>query len=308
MTASFPPEPARSSAVMLGASATIDRSAAERLEDGLIDRLRADDATATLVLHGDAAPLREEGGLRAVAASTVPDGAQWAFLGRRTDGTAVIAAVFAADAPEPLANTSWGRLRAVGGDLTVGEADLFTEALSLGRWLMDAPFCPACGTRTQIRAAGWSRTCPKCGREHFPRTDPAIIVAVTDHAGERLLLGSNALWSAERYSCFAGFAEAGESLETAVVREVREEAGVDLVDVRYRGSQAWPYPRSLMLGFHATAADAGAAHADGDEIAAVRWFSRDEIGEALAGRSDIVLPGAASISRRLIVDWHAASV
>ncbi len=111
-----------------------------------------------------------------------------------------------------------------------------------------------------MRQAGWARHCPVCGREHFPRTDPAVIVAITSaHDPDRLLLGSNALWDANRFSCFAGFVEAGESLEAAVLREVREEAGVDVRDIRYRGSQAWPYPRSLMLGFLATSAADDAA-------------------------------------------------
>jgi NAD+ diphosphatase len=133
-----------------------------------------------------------------------------------------------------------------------------------------------------------------------------VIVAIgSARHPDRLLLGSNALWGADRYSCFAGFVEAGESLESAVVREVREEAGVDLVDVRFHGSQAWPYPRSLMVGFLATAADDDAAEPDGEEIVSVRWFTRDEVGAALDGASEFTLPGPASISRGLIEAWHA---
>lgn len=202
------------------------------------------------------------------------------------------------------APAGWAALRVAGGALTPAEAGVFVEALSLGRWLLDAPFCPACGARTDLRNAGWSRSCPQCGREHFPRTDPAVIVAITSARDpDILLLGSNALWAGERYSCFAGFAEAGESLEAAVHREVGEEAGIEVADVRYRGSQAWPYPRSLMLGFLATAVDDDAARADGEEIAAVRWFTRDEIGGALAGEGGILLPGRASIAHRLISEW-----
>jgi NAD+ diphosphatase len=140
------------------------------------------------------------------------------------------------------------------------EAGAFVEALSLGRWLLEAPLLPGVRARTEVADAGWSRHCPSCGRQHFPRTDPAVIVAITSATHpDRLLLGSNALWAGNRFSCFAGFVEAGESLEAAVAREVREEAGVDVVDVTYRGSQAWPYPRSLMLGFLAAAADDAAA-------------------------------------------------
>lgn len=300
---SFEPFPA--------ADSGIDRAAEERAVDGLVDGLRADPATVVLVLRGDSAPLDATGSLHLVPPAAVPDGAEWAFLGRDARRRGVLTAVFPADPDglEPVeAPGGWGALRVIGGDLDAAQSGMFVEALSLGRWLLDAPFCPACGTRTVLRNAGWSRHCPHCGREHFPRTDPAVIVAVTGtRHPDRLLLGSNALWDANRFSCFAGFAEAGESLEAAVAREVREEAGVDLVDVRYRGSQAWPYPRSLMLGFHAVAADDDAARPDGEEIVAVRWFTRAEIGAALAGEGDILLPGPASISRRLIVDWHTTS-
>jgi NAD+ diphosphatase len=301
----------------------IDRSAEERTEPDLVARLRDDAGTRVLVLQGDAAPI-EAAGLVYVAPDAVPDGAEWAFLGRADDGRAVVTAVFP-DGVEPFGDDGlravaegearWGSLRAVGGDLAAHDAGAFVAALSLGRWLRDAAFCPACGARTELRAAGWARQCPSCGREHFPRTDPAIIVAVTSAVDpDRLLLGSNALWGANRFSCFAGFVEAGESLEAAVVREVREEAGVRVGDVAYRSSQAWPYPRSLMLGFRAVAIDDDEAEADGEEIAALRWFTRDEIRAALAhgdwtsaktADDGILLPGRASIAHRLIADWSA---
>ncbi|WP_438352597.1 NAD(+) diphosphatase [Microbacterium sp. CJ88] len=290
------------------AAAGIDRAAAERTEEDLVERLRADDRTRVIVVHGDRAPLAGADRLAWVGPHVAPEGAEWAFLGRRDDGTPVLVAAYAADGPEPVEATGWGALRAVGGLLAPVEAGTFTAALSLGRWLRDAAFCPACGTRTELRMAGWARHCPACGREHFPRTDPAVIVAVSgSRRPSRLLLGANALWGGERYSCFAGFAEAGESLESTVLREVHEEAGVALTDLRYRGSQAWPYPRSLMLGFAATAVDDDAARPDGEEIVDVRWFDREEIGAALADESDVVLPGAASIARRLIEDWYVSS-
>ncbi|KAA9110268.1 NAD(+) diphosphatase [Microbacterium rhizomatis] len=283
----------------------LDRAGEERAEDGLVDRLRADAATRVLVLHGDAAPLAGAGRLLFVPPGEVPEGAEWAFLGRTTGRHAVLTAVFAREAAQPLPGPrEWGSLRAVGGELTAEDAGLFVAALSLGRWLLDAPFCPFCGTRTTVHNAGWARHCPNCGREHFPRTDPAVIVAVASaQHPDRLLLGSNAMWGANRFSCFAGFVEAGESLEAAVSREVREESGIDVVDVRYRGSQAWPYPRSLMVGFHATAADDDTALADGEEIVEVRWFDRSEIAAGLAGTGDLLLPGPASIARQLISDW-----
>ena len=237
----------------------------------------------------------------------MPDGAEWAFLGRAPDGVALLAAVFAAREDELFAAPAgWAGLRTAGAVISADDAAAFVEALSLGRWLLDAPYCPACGSLTLLGDAGWSRRCPSCGRQHFPRTDPAVIVAITSTDDpDLLLLGSNALWGADRFSCFAGFVEAGESLESAVRREVAEESGIEVGAVAYRGSQPWPYPRSLMVGFLAAAVDDTAARADGEEIAAVRWFTRDEIGRALAGDGDIVLPGRASIAHRLIADWHA---
>lgn len=285
----------------------LDRAAEERLTPGLLDDLRADAATRVLVIAGDTAPLAAPDALQWVAPSDVPAGAEWALLGRDADGTALLAAALPAHDDELFAAASgWAALRAVGGLLSPRDASAFVEALSLGRWLLDAPFCPACGARTDLGDAGWARRCPNCGRQHFPRTDPAVIVAITSAEDpDALLLGSNALWGPERFSCFAGFVEAGESLEAAVRREVLEESGIAVGAVTYRGSQAWPYPRSLMVGFLASASDDAAARADGDEIAAVRWFSRDEIGRALAGKGDFVLPGRASIAHRLISDWHA---
>lgn len=287
------------------ARASLDRAADERLEDGLVDRLRAAEDTRVLVVHGDRAPVRGAA-LHYVAPAEVYGAAEWAFLGRDDAGAPVLVAAAAADDPAPVDAPEWESLRVIGGELSASDAGAFVEALSLGRWLLDAPFCPACGTRTVVRAAGWARTCPACGREHFPRTDPAVIVAVLSVEGDRILLGKNVLWTAQnRYSTFAGFVEAGESLESAVAREVFEEAGVALTGLRYLGSQAWPYPRSLMLGFHATVVDAAVARPDGEEVVDVRWFTRDEIGAALRGEADFALPGTASIAHRLIVDWHA---
>lgn len=287
----------------------LDRRAEERLQDGLLDAARADDAAEVLVVVGDTAPLRSSvgDGLRYVSPGDVSAGARWAFLGRRPDGIPVLLAAFAKDVIDAVdAPHGWGSLRTVGGALSAYDAGVFVEGLSLGRWLIDAPFCPACGASAEIVKAGWGRHCPACGREHFPRTDPAVIVAVTNASDDRLLLGSNALWGAGRYSCFAGFVEAGESLEATVVREVREEAGVRVGKIGYHGSQGWPYPRSLMVGFRAVAIDAAEAEADGEEILHVRWFTRAEIADALAGIGDITLPGPASIARSLISAWQAS--
>ncbi|MGC5222764.1 NAD(+) diphosphatase [Micromonospora sp. DT81.3] len=292
------------------ARADLDRRGDERETEGLLSSAQADAGSRVLVLRGDAAPLADADGsaMRYSSPDAVAPGGEWAFLGRDADGAAMLLAAFPRDADEPVeAPHGWGALRAVGGGLPDFDAGVFVEGLSLGRWLLDAPFCPACGTRTETIKAGWSRRCPACGREHFPRTDPAVIVAIGSEDGDRLLLGSNALWGGNRFSCFAGFVEAGESLEATVSREIHEEAGVRVRAIRYHGSQAWPYPRSLMVGFHATAVDDAEAEADGAEILQVRWFTRAEIGDALEGRSEIALPGPASIARSLIASWHAGA-
>ncbi len=292
------------------ARGAFDRAAEERGSD-VLSAARADAATRVLVVHDDAAPVEagERPALHYVSPADVPEGAQWAFIGRQHvdaahERAAVLCAAFPAEAPQPFpAPGRWLRLRTVGGDLGDVDAGVFVEALSLGRWLLDAPYCPACGALTEIENAGWSRRCPACGREHFPRTDPAVIVAVSSADRERLLLGSNALWGQDRYSCFAGFVEAGESLEAAIEREVREESGIRVAETVYRGSQAWPYPRSLMLGFHARALSDDDARADGEEIVQVRWFARPELEAAFAGESEVTLPGPASIAYSLIRDW-----
>jgi NAD+ diphosphatase len=285
------------------ARALLDPAADERGAVGLLAALRASIETRVLVLYGDRAPLAQPGRLEWSTPDVVVGGAEWAFLGRDGSGRAHLVAAFPEAAPDPLPGATWGRLRVVGGMLDAQDAAAFVTALCLGRWLLDAPFCSACGARAEVHDAGWSRRCPACGRQHFPRTDPAVIVAVASVDGERLLLGSNALWDQDRYSCFAGFVEAGESLERAIGREVAEECGIDVAVAEYRGSQAWPYPRSLMLGFLARAADDAPARPDGTEIVQVRWFSRAEISAALRGESSVKLPGTASIAHRLIRDW-----
>jgi len=294
------------------AGARFDRAAAERSRPGLVDELRDDPDTRVLIVRGDAAEVSDEGGttrLQYARAADAPDDALWAFLGRSDDGTPLL---LARSSGRQLPEGRWASLRTIAGALSAAETDVFTAAVSLGRWLREAAYCPRCGSAAAVENAGWSRRCAECGVEHFPRTDPAIIVAVTSAAApERLLLGSNALWGPDRFSCFAGFVEAGESAEAAVQRELLEEAGVDVRDIRYQRSQAWPYPRSLMLGFRARAVDDAQARPDGDEIAALRWFSRAEIGTAL-GHGDratvgegLLLPGPASIAHGLIADWYA---
>lgn len=286
------------------ARSVLDTSAAERADVDLLPRLRDDPGTRVLVVRGDRGPADSEG-LTWMLPGAVPVDAEWGFLGRAPDGTARLVAVLGTDVE---VDPSWVSLRTAGGELSDEDAGAFVAAVSLARWFEGFAYCPRCGESAPLQAGGWSRRCTGCGRVHFPRTDPAVIVAVRNRADDRLLLGQNAQWAADnRFSTFAGFVEAGESLETTIRREIAEEAGVVVEGVEYRASQAWPYPRSLMLGFHAVAADEAVARPDGDEIVAVRWFTRAEIASALAGEGPVALPGTSSIARRLIADWCEAT-
>jgi len=297
-----------------------DRAGEERTRPGLLAELMADSSTRVLVIHRDGAPLDGER-LHLHGAAELPDAGpepELAFLGRSADRAAVVAAVYPGEAERAALapGREWAAVRTHGASLERGDAQLLVSAVSLGAWLVDAPFCPRCGARTEVAQAGWSRRCAACDREHFPRTDPAVIMTVTSSDDpDLLLLGANALWGPPRFSCFAGFVEAGESLEEAVARELAEEAGIRIVGQRYRWSQPWPYPRSLMLGFEAHAEPGAVARADGEEIVELRWFTRREIADALehgstwdAPRSGadavaLQLPGPASIAYRLIADW-----
>lgn len=195
--------------------------------------------------------------------------------------------------------------REVAGQLSDDERDLAATAAALTQWHLREPRCPACGDSTAVIRAGFARHCASCGHDHFPRTDPAVIVAVLD-ADDRLLLGRQASWPARRVSILAGFVETGESLEQAIHREIAEEVGVRLTEVSYYGSQPWPLPRSLMLGFAARAASTD-FEVDGDEIAFAAWFSRDEVRHQVAS-GELALPGASSIAYRMIHSWLAGKL
>ena len=207
--------------------------------------------------------------------------------------------------PEPLPGLRWTALRAVGAELSDVDAGLATTAVALDAWHARHPRCPRCGEPTVSTAAGWTRRCTADGSEHYPRTDPAVIMAVVDEA-DRLLLGHAAAWAPHRFSTLAGFVEAGESVEHAVRREVAEETTVQVGDVAYAGSQPWPFPASLMLGFRARALTTDVT-VDGVELTEARWFSRDELAAAVA-TGDLVLPSPASIAHALIADWYGGPV
>ncbi|SHE23811.1 NAD(+) diphosphatase [Actinomyces glycerinitolerans] len=198
-------------------------------------------------------------------------------------------------------------LRAVGADLDAHDAGLATPASALAAWHARSGFCPLCGGRTQIVQAGWARRCTSCGALDFPRTDPAVIMAVTDDA-DRIVLVHGATWDHHRYSTVAGFVEAGEAAEAAVVREVAEETGLKVAGVEFVASQPWPFPRSLMLGYRARLAPGEhLARPDGAEVTDAVVLSRAELTDAIAAGT-VVLPGPTSIARMLIEDWYGGPI
>lgn len=196
-------------------------------------------------------------------------------------------------------------LRQLNGALPETEVDIATTAVALVNWHRVAPHCGQCGALTEVREGGHLRWCEACQRARFPRTDPAVIVAILDDAG-RLLLGHHAGWEETRVSILAGFVEAGESLEMAVHREIREESGLELSALRYVGSQPWPFPRSLMLGFVARAVGAHVT-VDGSEIEWANFYTPDQV-ERLVDSGELTLPTRSSIASRIIAAWLAGEL
>ena len=292
---------------LLLSRSVVDRAAHLRGDaDWHAVRLR-DPATLVLWAGRDAAAMAGDGGLLLVPGPTVdpaivPD---LSFLGIDADGRAYYAAHTDA-VPDGAELRS---LREVGHRLTDVEAGLMVAAVALHNWRLRTRFCPECGGALEMSQSGWAMRCPADGREEFPRTDPAVIVLVRDRA-DRAMLGRQVRWDAGRFSTFAGFVDAGESAEAAVRREVFEETGIRISanpdDLVYLGSQPWPFPRSLMLGYHAWT-DHTEIRVDESEIAEAYWFSREELRDAVAaGR--VLLPPSVSVSRRLIERWYGAAL
>ena len=228
------------------------------------------------------------------------------FLGRKSGvpvfGESIDSAGGEGNARNLPDGASWRHPFEVGDALDDAERELLAVASALARWHESSVHSPLDGTVTEPILGGWARRDER-GAEHFPRTDPAVIVLI-EHE-DRVLLGSNALWETGRFSLLAGFVEAGESLEQTVAREVFEESGVRLGQIQYVASQPWPFPRSLMLGFRATlapGADPEALAPDPEEISELRWFTRAELADPAP---DLILPMPLSIARWMIDRWVA---
>jgi len=288
--------------------APLDR--AENLRDDASALARLWAAGRALVLDAEGhARATADGALLAPPAAGLADGPDGAlFLGLRGDeGWFAVREEGLADSADMAAGSAPARidLRSAAAQWPDFEATAFAQARAVLHWRARHRYCGACGGALQFRRAGWLGVCSGCGIEHYPRTDPAVIVSVSD--GERLLLGRGPGWAPRRYSVLAGFVEPGESLEQTVVREVFEESSVRVRGCRYLASQPWPFPSSLMLGFEAEAGP-DAPHCASDELEDARWFTRDEVGAALRGDSGpegLLLSPSISISRWLIERWHA---
>ncbi|SDS76745.1 NAD+ diphosphatase [Paraoerskovia marina] len=307
MESSLPSTPARD------LPSTVDRAGERREEPGLVARCREDGTTRVVVVRSGAVLVDDDGGVLHAASELrdLPDDAErWVFLGLRVDDGAPLLAYRKnpdgeEHAPVEADAENWATVRGLVPSLDGGDAEVVLTAVALDNWHATHGRCPRCGTPTTVTHAGWVRRCVQDGSDHYPRTDPAVIMAVLD-AEDRLLLGHAVRWPPGRFSTLAGYVEPGESLENAVRREVLEEVGVVVGDVVYRGSQPWPFPASLMLGFFARATTS-ALRPDRVEITEARWFTRPEL-LASVESGDVTLPTRSSIARALIEEWFGAAL
>ncbi len=254
--------------------------------------------------HGDRAP--EPGTVPVtVASALVEQTEELVYLGDAAGRSYF--SVDLSDRDDPLSGALRGagrlvELRQVGAAMSAADGNLLAYARAMATWHQRHRFCGRCGGPTTSRNAGHLRVCRGCGAEHFPRTDPAVIMLVhTTGDDNSCLLGRQATWPPGMFSALAGFVEPGESLESAVAREVQEETGIDVDSVEYHSSQPWPFPTSIMLGFYATS-PGGDVRVDTEELEHAVWVRRSELEYALRAR-EVRLPPPFSIARRLIDDW-----
>jgi NAD+ diphosphatase len=264
-----------------------------------------DRADAVVVTGGSV--LVRDGRLVILPAGKRPNARVAFFLGR-VDGTDVVGIVPDGDFPA-IHGAQMTSLRGAFRDLRAPESrrdgELGATAVAMATWHERAAHCPLCGSATEPINGGWARRCPSDGVEHYPRTDPAVIVAITD-AEDRMLLAHVSYQSPRRYSHLAGYVEPGESLEQAAHREVFEEAGITLDHLEYVGSQPWPFPGSIMIGFTAKAVTTEIV-VDGEEVTDAVWLTRPELVARVAG-GDMVLALPGSIARYLIHSWYGGPV
>lgn len=294
-----PPSRARGALADLALSrSAVDRAAQRRTDPGWLAATWRDGRTRVFRFgHGRAAVRGDPPGLDLQSPRGRLDDRCY-FLGLDDEGTAF----FGVEVDEPESDDdSFAGLRDVGPLLDARDAGLMVNAIALANWHATHTHCSRCGRPTRVEAAGHLRRCPADASEHYPRTDPAVIMAIVDEH-DRLLLGRQPHWEERRFSTLAGFVEPGESLEQAVRREVAEEVGVLVGAVRYLGSQPWPFPSSLMLGFVGYALTTEVRLVDG-ELAEARWFTRGEL-LTKVDSGEVRLPSQVSIARRLVEEWY----
>ncbi len=270
----------------------------QRTDEAWLDGRWSDPATRVVVVAGTRLRV-VDGEVPWLPPQEVPDGTR-VLLGEEDGATCFAVLVPPAEAPgDP---EEWVPLRAVLPALP-GRPDLaplLFHAIGLAEWHFATRFCPRCAGPLESRAAGHELRCLRCDRPQFPRSDPAVIMAVVH--GDDLLLGRQPRWPPDRWSTLAGFCEPGETLEDAVRREVDEEVGIRVGEVTYYGNQPWPLPASLMLGFVAHA-ESREIDVDGAEIEAARWFSRAQFRDAVAA-GEMQVPRGVSISSSLLAHWY----
>ena len=276
----------------------IDRKTERRGDRQWLAALWAQDSSRAVQVAPGRAAIQQAGESAELAwrpTQDLPEGEQY-LLGVDSQGIARFA-VHTQDIPEHVPSLG---LRALAPVLVGEQLSMALHAVGLANWHATHTHCPRCGSPTVSTHAGAERLCLADDTAHFPRTDPAIIVLVTDSRG-RALLGHHRDWPEGRFSTLAGFVEPGESAEEAVVREIAEESRIVVTGTHYLASQPWPFPSSLMLGFEAQASDAEPVP-DGTELSEVRWFTHDEF-TRLVGVGEVVPPSAISIAHALIARW-----
>jgi len=292
---------------------TVDRVTERRNDADWLDAAWKDPGSRVLVVDDGKALVRDAGDrveLVLVAPEQAPAGTRL-LLGQDPGGVVYFGVNGPLDLPEDeqarydlhaARGVRPAMLRDVGTLLSDRDAGLLTHAVALANWHDTHTHCPICGSATVPSPSGHSTTCPVDGTEHFPRTDPAVIMLVTDPE-DRVLLARNARWPGRRVSILAGFVEPGESLEQAVIREVAEETGIVVTNVRYVASQPWPMPRSLMVGFLAEALAGQVIAVDEEEVTEAHWYSRDDLYTAVT-EHQLGLPGPVSIARHILETWY----
>lgn len=277
------------------ARSRVDRAAHLRADGAALES--AWESARIIVFNGDSF-LTDGGGIRYLTANEISGTGERIFLGQFDDENFFL---WCSDQLHGDLD-SHKTLRAISHQLSDLDVGLAVHAQAIAFWHHKTRHCVECGSLTKLSVGGSMRKCIENGHEIYPRTDPAIIVLTLDQSG-RILLGRQRVWPDYRFSTFAGFVEAGESFEQAVAREVAEEAGVLVDEIKYLGSQPWPFPQSLMVAFQARIVDPENARPDGEEIEEVRWFDRESMIQALKDKT-LLLPPSMSVSRAMINTWH----